>query len=396
MRNRILTVLSVALLLPGAINAQSLFSTHGLGTPVDGVDARARALGVNGVGLFGLSTSLLNPAEPAGTVRRGASVSIQPWNGTVKLNGEQDKIGGTRFPLFEILYPVRRTTFSLGYAGLLDQAWAIVDDGKTRIGNDSIATRDIIRSVGGIGELRLGAAYYLNPRVSVGAAVGVHTGNVERSVTRSFPDSTSTLLGFQNSSRWIYSGPLAAVGVRWDPARSMRVGASITWNGSLDAKPQAGSTTSYSYDLPLKFAAGVSGSLSRTLLYAVSTTLSSYGNGSYTAPGTTAQTVADRALDIGGGLEWAQLRTPTRIFPLRAGFRYSKLPFHNVNESSAREFAVSGGIGLRLVEDEFGPLAVADIGVERGKRDGYTSTLSPAGLSENFLRITASMSLFGR
>lgn len=396
MRNRILVALSVVLGMPHAAQAQSLFSTHGLGTPVDGVDARARALGVNGVGLFGLSTSLLNPAEPAGTLRRGVSASMQPWSGTAKINGEAGNIGGTRFPLLEILYPVRRTTFSFGYAGFLDQTWAIVADGRTHLGADSITTRDVIRSTGGISEIKIGAAYFINSRLSAGGAVGVHTGSVERSITRSFPDSTSTLLGFQSRARWDYAGPLAAIGVRWDPAASMRVGGSITWSGSLDAKPKEGSTTSYSYDLPLRFAAGVSGSIARNLLYAVSTTLSSYGAGSYTAPGTTVPTVADRALDIGGGLEWAELRSSTHVFPLRAGFRYSKLPFHNVNESSAKEYAVSGGIGFRLVQDEFGPLAVADIGLERGKRDGFIGTLSAGGLSESFWRFTASISLFGR
>lgn len=396
MRKRIVGALACALALPSAVHAQSLFSTHGLGIPVDGVDARARALGVNGVGLFGLSMSILNPAEPAGTVRRGVSASMQPWSGTAKLNGEQGSVSGTRFPLLQILFPMRRTTFSLGYSGVLDQAWAIVADGKSVIGKDTVTTRDVIRSTGGIGELRLGAGYYVNARVSVGAAVGVHTGNVERSVTRSFPDSANTLLGFESRARWDYGGPLASVGVRWDPNRSMRVGGSITWSGSLDAKPREGTTTAYSYDLPLKFAGGVSGSLSRYLLFAVSTTLSTYGSGTYTAPGTTVRTVAEKGLDMGGGFEYAGIRTPSRVFPLRAGFRYSKLPFHNVNEGVAHEYAVSGGLGLRLVEDEYGPLAVADIGIERGKRDGFSGTLATGGLSESYWRFTASIALFGR
>jgi len=396
MRHRVFAALAVALFAPGIASAQSLFGTHGLGIPVDGVDARARALGVNGVGLFGLSTSLLNPAEPAGTIRRGLTVSMQPWGGSAKLNGESDNIGGTRFPLFQVLYPIGRTTVTLGYAGLLDQSWAIVADGKELLGGDSVATRDVVRSTGGIGELKLGAARYLTPRLSVGAAVGVHTGNVERSVTRTFPDSGSTLRGFQSASRWDYSGPLAAVGVRWDPTRSMRVGGSVTWSGTLNAKPQQGSTTAYKYDLPLRFAAGVSGSVSRDLLFAVSTTLGTYGSGSYTAPGTSVNTVADKSLDVGGGLEWQSLRSGTRIFPLRAGFRYSKLPFHNANEAAAKEWSASGGIGLRLVEDDFGPLAVADLGVERGKRDGFSSPTSAGGLSETFWRLTATISLFGR
>jgi hypothetical protein len=57
---------------------------------------------------------------------------------------------------------------------------------------------------------------------------------------------------------------------------------------------------------------------------------------------------------------------------------------------------VGGGIGFRLAGDDLGPLAVADIGVERGGRSGLASTDLPDGLTESFWRFTFSLSLFGR
>ena len=140
-------ILAILALLPAKASAQSLFATHGLGVPVEGVDGRARALGVNGVGLLGLSTALLNPAEVGGVLRRGITATFQPWAASVELNGEEGEIGGTRFPLIAVLYPVRRFTFTLGYSGLLDQSWAIFAEGRQQLGGDSVETLDLIRSV---------------------------------------------------------------------------------------------------------------------------------------------------------------------------------------------------------------------------------------------------------
>jgi len=91
---RLVAALAIAIALPSAARAQSLFSTQGLGVPIEGYDARARALGVNGVGLAGLSNTMLNPADAAGTLRRGVSATFQPWSGTARLNGEQGDVAG--------------------------------------------------------------------------------------------------------------------------------------------------------------------------------------------------------------------------------------------------------------------------------------------------------------
>jgi len=394
---RALALLVVLLTMPAAARAQSLFATHGLGIPLDGVDARARALGSNGVGLLGLSTALTNPAEVSGILRRGIGATFQPWSASTELNGEKGDIGGTRFPLISVIYPVRRITFTIGYSGFLDQSWAVFAEGKELLGSDSIDFVDLVQSTGGISEVKIGAAYAIDQHLAIGASFGLHTGGVDRTVTRQFPDTSLHLLTFRTTSRWNYSGPIASVGVRWDPNSIVRAGASVTWSGTLDAEPDEGSTASHSYDLPLRLAAGLSARVSSRLLLAASTTISNYDDAaSYVTPGTSAIAHAVRTVQIGGGVEWSELRSGDRIFPLRAGFRYATLPFHNQGEESATEWAASGGLGLRLVEDDFGPLAVADIGVERGKRDGWKSSVAVDGLSESFWRFTVSVSLFGR
>ena len=386
---------------PLAANAQSLFGTRGLGVPADGYDARARALGVNGVGLIGLSTSMVNPAETAGTLRRGVSATFQPWVGSAEFEGEDDNVSSTRFPLVRILYPTRMGVFSLGYSGVLEQSWAVIADGQEILLSDTVVTRDLVETVGGIGQLRLGFARRVGNRVALGAALGIYTGNIDRGVTRSYPDSLELgFRGFETHARWNYSGPLAVFGVRFDPMTDVRLGASVTWSGTLKAKPTEGSDVEYEYDMPLRFAVGSSGRIGRNLVAAVSGSWITWTSDDYRTPGNNTPTTAEQQMEIGGGLEYTGIRTGTRVFPLRLGAHTSKLPFHLVDEEAPTEWGLSTGLGLRLVEDDFGPLAVADIGIERIHREGLAGNgvngSSGGPLTENSWRFTVSVSLFGR
>ena len=392
---RVIALLSLLCVLPVSAHAQSLFGTQGLGAPLAGLDARARGLGVNGVGLIGLSTSLVNPADQAGIFRRGVSASFQPWSGTASVNGESGEIGGTRFPVLQVFYPAGRFTLTAGYSGMLDQSWAIIAEGEEVLGDETVPIVDVIRSNGGLSEIKVGAGYYMNERISLGVSVGMHTGNVQRSITRQYPDS-SLLLPFSTTQSWKYSGPTASIGARWDPVRQVRVGASISWSGTLEAEPDSLSSGTHEYDMPLRLNAGASAQLTPRLLVTASGSVANWGGGSYTAPGTTEATVADRTIDVGAGLEWSELRSGDRVFPLRLGVRRTQLPFHTQGETAANELTLSGGLGLQLAADDFGPLAMADIGVERGTREGWESTANPDGLSEKFWRFTVSVSLFGR
>ena len=382
---------------PVALHAQSLFDTRGLGTPAEGFDARARALSVNGVGLMGLSTSMMNPAEQAGTVRRGVTASFQPWIGTADFQGEEDDISATRFPLVSIVYPTRIATFTLGYGSVLEQSYAVIAEGQEILGSDTIATQDVVQHVGGIGQLRFGASRYVTGRLAVGLSIGIYTGNLDRGFSRTYPDSTLEFRDFETHTRWNYSAPQASIGFKWDPVDDLRIGGTMTWSGKLKAEPSdSGPTLSYEYDMPLRFAVGASGRVARNLFAAVSGTWVSWGSGDYRTPGNLEATVAEQQMEIGAGLEYTELRTGNRVFPIRLGARTSKLPFHHVGEEAPTEWAITGGIGFRLVEDEFGPLAVADVGVERATREGLGSSAAPDGLTEKFWRFTVSLSLFGR
>ena len=395
-RSTMAIALAIALGAPATAQAQSLFGTRGLGVPAEGLDARARGLATNGVGLLGLSTSLTNPAETAGLLRRGVSASFQPWGGSTEYAGEEDELSATRFPLLRIIYPTRLGVFSLGYAGVLEQSWAVFADGQEIVGNDTVATRDLVQSIGGLGQLRLGIARNVSDNFALGLAVGLYTGNVDRAVLRQFPDSSLEFSEFETHQRWSYSAPLVSVGMLWDPMTDLRFGASATWGGTLTAKPTEGSTTEYEYDMPIRFHVGASGRVARGLVAAVSGSWTAWTSDDYRTPGTNTATPGEQQMEIGAGLEYEDLRAGERVFPLRLGVRTSKLPFHLVNEEAPTEWAITGGLGFRLVQDEFGPLAVADVGFERATREGLVSPDAPNGLKESFWRLTVSVALFGR
>jgi hypothetical protein len=387
------------------LNAQTLFSTRGLGAPVEALDPRSRGLGSIGTGLPGLNTSLVNPADLAGTVRRGVSATLQPYYASEELGGDEDNLSGTRFPVITLLYPFRqKLVFGLGWGGLFDQTWAVVSEGQEVIGGTTAATSDRIVSRGGLSQVRLSASYELRASFAIGIDAGVYTGGVQRELTRAFPDSLN-FRPFSVRNDWEYRGAFGGVGVRFDPSANTRLAASATFSGDLRAKPRTNLIEEEIFAMPLRFAFGASQVVASRLLATASAQYTGWSTSeNFAVPGTQASApiVARATWDVGGGLEFEELRTATRVFPLRVGFRYSQLPFRpltagGIEADPANEMVGSLGLGLRLAADDFGPLAVADVAVERGRRSGWgVNASSDTKLTENFWRISASISLFGR
>jgi hypothetical protein len=379
-------------------SAQSLFGTRGLGVPIAPVDARARALGGVGVGLLGLNTSLVNPAEVAGLGRRGVAAAFQPISGNATFDGDESSLDGTRFPMIRVLYPISdgRFVFSAGYGAFLDQSWGIVQTGVEQIGGDSIVVQDLIRSTGGVAQGKIGVAWAVTPRIAIGLAGGLYTGNLDRTTTRTFLDTEQALQPFVSQSRWEYSGPFASAGVRWDLDPALRLGASITTGGDLSARARTDAADDATFRLPTRVNAGASALLGPTLLAAVSAERALIGEGpaQVDAPSPGAQ--ARGTWRFGGGLEYEGLRSAQRTYPIRLGGHWAELPYANAGESVPTEWSASLGVGFRLAVDQFGPLAVVDATVERGGRAGLVSTQFADGLSESFWRLTVSLALFGR
>src|SRR5690606_39001335 len=199
----------------------------------------------------------------------------------------------------------------VGYGGYLEQSWGVRETGTVAIDGRDVAFEDVSRASGGLGQIRLSAAYLLTPALSVGATGGVITGNVDRVVTRAFNDSTLTLRDFSTRVAWEYSGLVAGLGARYDVNEALRVGVSMTMTGDIDADSAVGAASSRTYDGALQLAAGASGRINRDLVLALGAVRHRY-------PEPTGDLAIGRdTWTVGGGLEYEGLRAGRRVFPLR-------------------------------------------------------------------------------
>lgn len=407
---RLLTLLAVGSLAVSAapVAAQSLFTTAGLGLPTQPLDARARLLGGGGVGLFGANASLVSPAEAASFRSRGVSATFQPTSRSLDLEGGQGELGGTRFPLIAVLYPFGdRLVLQAGTGAFLDQSFGVQFRDTVTLGDESIEATDRLESTGGIAQIRVGASYAITPGFVLGAAFGAYTGNLTRSVTRTFADSLGRLRPFREEARWAYRSPLFATGVRWDPSARVRIGAALTLAGELEADGEEG-TPDRRFDMPVQIDAGASALLSADLLLAASMRYADWSAAGEdfdpTADPTTAAPAAGDEWRVGGGLEWGGLGTGDRSFPVRVGFRVGKLPFRPVIRSEnalpaeadrPTEWSVGAGLSFRLTGQDTGPGALVDAGIERGRISADGAAALP-DIAESYWRFTLSLGVFGR
>lgn len=392
-----LVVTLLALLVATPAAGQSLFATRGLGIPLAAVDARARALGSIGIGLAGLSTSLANPAETAGLTRSGVTAALQPSSGTAEIDGATGDIAGARFPLAHIMFPLSsRVVSSIGYGSVYEQSWAIRSEHAEIIGGQPIDVTDLIDSSGGLAEVGIGLAWAATPSLALGVTGGIYTGNLRRTVTRTFPDSLTDLEPFRQELSWEYRAPFVRAGFRFDPAPIVRLGAAVTWGGDLDVDADAGEGDDEKAAMPLRLAAGISGFLADDLMLALAAERSVQDEGAVFGAGRSSPSLVRSTWRVGGGVEWGGLGSGARSWPIRLGATWAQLPFHGTGETPAEERSYTGGVGFRLAGDPSNPQAVLDATLERGERTGFESDDRPAGLRERFWRFTISLSLFGR
>lgn len=386
--------LAAALAFPLTSAAQSLTSVRGPGYPVVPADARSMVLGGLGLGLQGFAPPLVNPAAISHARRRGAVVALEAVDRNVRLDEAEADIGTTRFPLIRVIFPVRGAVLTAGYGGYLDQSWGLSREGEQPLGDETIPFRDLMRSQGGVGQFQAGAAVPIGERLGVGATVGLNMGSQRVQYTRAFE---TTLDPYTETLSWRYRGPMAQLGVRWAPMDIVRVGASVTWAGTLVGEPTAGQAQRRELDLPLQLAGGASGFLVPGLLAAVSARWSGWSVTDAQAIGLSGPDNAAASRDtweLGGGLEWAAAGPAAeRSFPLRVGFQYRQLPFPFAGEASD-EWFTGAGVGIRVGADRANPFALVDLGVQRGTRTAPGGS-EMGDLTERMWRVALSMAIFG-
>lgn len=372
------------LLAAGPVSAQSLWGGIGLGLPLDGIDARARALGNIGLGLSGPA---LLPTDPAAAARNqvpsGVLVAQPSWV-DASSGGATNSFRGTRFPLLAAAYPVLGGVASLHFRPHLDQDFSGVRESTVILGGDTAVARDAFNQDGSVASINIGYAATIWEGTSVGITVGRYTGSLDRTLVRTAEEGdTTTVQPYVSDGSWSYSGYLITGGVATRLLDLVDLAVSATWSTKLDAEASAGTEGGDgSYDLPLELRLGASAELAPGLSLSASAS-----RADWTGVSLNSEAEGETVLAYGVGLELAQARLLGRQAPIRVGFRRSDLPFSLASES-ASERTFSGGLGLVLNQAGEVVLANVDLAVERGRRKAGSVT-------EDFWRATLSLRVAG-
>lgn len=370
------------------VHAQSIFGAAGLGLRVDALDARLMAMGSVGPGAPGNSLVPDSPAAAAGFRLPTITATMQPSWGSFEDGAGGGDIQGVRFPVLAVAYPTGQVVVTASYGSFLDQRWAAERVTGFQIGGETLEATDRFESRGGVSTFRVGLARPVGERAAVGVSVGRHTGRVTRAFGRAF-DSLAVgvdVASFSDAAEWGYSGTVVSLGARLDPNPVFRVGAALTWNGTLTAesRDEDGSRGDTEFDLPVELRVGASARLTPALSLTAGLSLADWSDAD---GGVESITTRGRTLGFSGGLESTGVRFAGRRLPVRLGYRRSELPYQ-ASGVDAVESAFSAGLGLRLAELDEIILAGLDLALERGSRTAGT-------LDETFWRMTLSLRVSG-
>src|SRR5690606_12756333 len=101
--------------------------------------------------------------------------------------GRETEASGARFPAFGVAYPVRGVgTALLSFGGVFDQRWRTAREERISLGTSTARVTDTFDSDGGIAALQLGFVRRIAPSLALGGAFGVYTGDLSRTLTRTF------------------------------------------------------------------------------------------------------------------------------------------------------------------------------------------------------------------
>lgn len=380
----VLSVLGTLVPAPGGVVAQSALGAGGFGLLSEGLDARARGLGVPGIGLGGWHLSPTDPAAAAGLALPSATATFQP---SVSEGDGALEAGATRFPAVGASYPFGRHVISLQFGSFLDQEWSARVERTLDLSGQPVDAVDSFEATGGIGHVRLGWATRIGTSLAVGLTAGSYVGSLERRFSRSLDAAAvgPDVAPFETRGRWRTSGPLASAGVIWEPTSLLRLAASGEWSGDLELDPVTGTDAEF-LEVPMPLTVRVGGTFAMTPAVALAAGVSR-ADWSDARAVLGPDDVRDVTWGYGAGAEWMAGTVRGRQIPLRFGYRQQELPFHFEGQP-VEERSWSGGLGLHLVDSGEVPVARITISMERGSRDA-------GAMSEDYWRTTVSLRLAG-
>ncbi len=355
---RVVAILGLTAGAAGPLAAQgSTFGIRGLGMPGRPVSGHNAALGG--------ALSAIDPTGTANPAALGRFSGIAGWGvgapayRSFEGTGAAQSFRSTRFPLFGFASLIRgRLAVGLTAGDFLDRNWSVTEADTLVIRNDTVAFEDGAQSLGGVSDLRLAAAWRVNPRVSVGLAIHALSGSTRLIVQRNFASDQYT--DFVDVSTTSFSGVGVSAGILVSPAQRLDIGASLKVAGNLNAS----NTSGIDAEVAMPMEATLGGAFEVVPGVALAGTAQYAGwsraSGDLVAAG---QSPARDVWAVGAGLDVDRANLLLARLPLRLGYRWRQLPLQ-IGGGWLSERAVSGGIGLRFA----GGRTTADLAVESGTR----------------------------
>lgn len=351
-------------LLPATASAQGNLSAQGLGYPAGDLSARSSALGGGNAEFDAQST--VNDASIANWVTPVLYVQYQPEFRKVTLGNASSNTLTSRFPLIGTAMGIgSRGAIGLSATNFLDRSASAITSLNDTIAGEPVSGTETFRTLGGINDVRLAAAYRPNGYLRVGIAGHAFTGQNRIFSSVTFGDNSS-FIPLSQQSTLSYTGAAVSGGFELRLRQILALSASARKGGFLNMR--AGDSLIATANVPDRFGAAlqfsgisgltVSGRFSRDLwssLQPLGTNMTTYDT-----------------WDGGIGAEATASRSPSRILQIRLGTRYRGLPF-GVQGKPVHEFSFGGGLGLQFARDR----AQLDAGLNRASR--FTGTFSGRG-----------------
>lgn len=362
-RGKRTTLLVLALLAAapvGLVGQASQFGVRALGLPSLPVSARSHGT-AGALGFFD-PESAINPASLRGVSRSTASFNLlQSWRTSENPFGRTSG-NDTQFPLFFAAGPIgSRLVGSVSAAVYADRTFGLALEDSLVLRDLPVVAYDTILSRGGISDLRAGLAYRIGPRAAVGLGLHLLSGTNRIEFRRHFSDSAYFPVGLRNELS--FSGFGVSLGALVEPAAGLQLAAFARLDGDLSLDRDT--TDIGDLSLPRSLGAGARWQAGRRVILAGHVFAQTW---SRLDPDLKARggVGAVNTIAVAGGLEWFRSGTRPGRLPVRAGVRWSELPFP-VEEGvgGGRELAVALGTGFRFAGDR----GSVDVAGERIWRD---------------------------
>jgi hypothetical protein len=331
---------ALSLLVPAAAQAQGTLSTLGFGYPSGQLSTRALGTG----GALG-EVDPLSVSNPASIAYFGNSIlyfQAEPEYRTLKIGGVSEKTSIARYPLIVASIPLSPSfTLGLSSSSLLDRSFETNTRSVQVLSDTSLATTNLFKSDGAIGDLRVALAWAPRSWIHLGVAAHAISGDNRINATQVFDDSAqfqpvidTATVGYTGSA---YSAGFELIGGHdWSLAGSYRRG------GPLSLK--RGDTTISNAHVPDRVAVSAAFYGIRGTTLAVRTSKDSWSN--MQSLGSNGLRITD-GWDTSVGADVLGPRFGDRALQFRVGGRWRTLPFGTATSSvSEKSYSVGAGTSL--------------------------------------------------